>query len=121
MAEYAPVFFEADTLTRTTSGAVVGGQLLYVSGDNTVAKTTAATPAWLGVAAFDAASGAEVTVYTEGVHELGATGAIAAGANVVAATNGTVADIAAGTTYNQVVGVALSAAASSKVVVMLRS
>lgn len=121
MSDYSPVFFPADKITRVTSASVTAGQLLYVSGDDTVAPTSAATAAWLGVAAFDAASGDEVVVICEGVHELAASGAIAAGANVVPAAAGAVADIGAGTAYNEVVGVALSAAANSKVVVQLRS
>ena len=118
MAEYAPIFKPGQEFTRTTSAAVTAGQLLSVSGNDTVAPTSAADAAWIGVAAFDAASGADVTVLTGGVHELGATGAIAAGANVVGATAGTVATVGAGTAF-QVVGVALSAAASSKVRVKL--
>jgi len=73
---YAPIHCPGDTFTRTTSAAVTGGQLVYVSGDNTVAPTSAATAAWLGVAAADAASGADVTVYTEGVHQLASSGTI---------------------------------------------
>lgn len=120
MAEYAPIYFPADRLPRTTSATVTKGQLLYVSGNDTVAPTSAATGAWLGVAAHDAASGAQVVVLTEGVHELAASGAIAAGARVTGAAAGAVADFAAGTDYSQVCGIALSAAANSKVVVKLR-
>ncbi len=121
MAEYAPIYFSADRIPVTTSAAVTAGQLLYVSGNDTVAKTSAATGAWLGVAAHDAGSGAQVVIYTEGIHELAASGAIAAGAQVCAAANGAVADFASGTDYSQVVGIALSAAANSKVRVYLRA
>ena len=121
MSDYAPIFFPADRFTRTTSADVTAGQLLYVSGDDTVAPTSAATGAWIGVAAFDASSGDDVVVLTEGVHQLAASGAIAAGANVIPAASGAVATIASDTTYSHVVGVALSAAANSKVVVLLRS
>jgi predicted RecA/RadA family phage recombinase len=121
MAEYAPVFFPADRFSSTSSAAVTAGQLLYVSGDNTVAPTTAATGAWIGVAARDVASGAGVTVYTEGIHEVPASGTINAGDVVIPAAAGAVAAIGAGTTYSQVVGVAISAAASSKVRIKLRS
>jgi predicted RecA/RadA family phage recombinase len=112
MAEYAPIYFSADRIPVTTSAAVTAGQLLYVSGNDTVAKTSAATGAWLGVAAHDAGSG---------IHELAASGAIAAGARVCAAANGAVADFASGTDYSQVVGIALSAADNSKVRVYLRA
>jgi hypothetical protein len=119
MAENIPVYFPADRLPRTTSAAVTGGQVLIVSGNDTVAPSSAASAAWLGVAGHDAASGAQVVVYTEGVHLVPASGAIAAGANVVPAAAGAVADIGAGTAFNQVVGVALSAAASGKVLIRL--
>lgn len=123
MSDYAPNYFPADRLPRTTSAAVTKGQLLYVSGDNTVAPTSAATGAWVGVAASDAASGAQVVVYTEGVHTLAASGAIAAGATVIAAAAGAVADQGTPSAANdvQVVGIALAAAASSLVTVLLRS
>jgi hypothetical protein len=123
MSQYTPVYFEADKLCDTTSAAVTGGQLLYVSGDNTVAPTTAATSAWIGVAASDAASGTRVTYYTEGVHDLAASGSIAAGDNVIPAASGAVATQGTPSAANatQVVGVAKSAAASGKVRVLLRS
>jgi predicted RecA/RadA family phage recombinase len=85
MSDYAPIYFPADRLPRTTSATVTKGQLLYVSGVDTVAPTSAATGAWIGVAAHDAASGAQVVVYTEGVHELAASGSITAGDNVIPA------------------------------------
>jgi predicted RecA/RadA family phage recombinase len=119
MAEHTPHYLPADRLPRTTSAAVTGGQLLVVSGDDTVAPSAAANAAWLGVAANDADSGAQVVVYTEGVHELAASGAIAAGARVISAADGAVATIGAETNYARVVGVALSAAADNKVLVKL--
>jgi hypothetical protein len=121
MAVYSPVWFPGDRYTSTTSATVTGGQLLYISGDNTVAPTTAATAAWIGVAMADAASGAPVSVYTEGIHELAASGAIAAGDLVIPAAAGAVATIGSvtATTDSQIVGKALAAAANSKVVVLL--
>lgn len=119
MAEQTPAYFPADRLPRTTSAAVTGGQLLVVSGNDTVAPSSAASAAWLGVAGHDAANGAQVVVYTVGVHLVPASGAIAAGANVVPAAAGAVADIGAGTAFNQVVGVALSAASGGKVLIKL--
>lgn len=123
MAVYSPVWFPGDTFSSVTSATVTAGQLLYISGDNTVAPTTAATAAWIGVAAQDAASGAGVTVYTEGVHQLAASGAITAGDLVIAAAAGAVQTIgsATATTDSQIVGKALSAAASNLVVVALTS
>lgn len=119
MADYTPIRKPGADLPILTSAAVTGGQLVAVSGNQTVAPTSAATGAWLGVAAFDAASGAKVTVHAGGVHELAASGAIAAGANVVGAADGAVATVGAGT-IDTVVGVALGAAANGKVVVKLR-
>lgn len=120
MAEHTPHYLPADRLPRTTSAAVTGGQVLAVSGNDTVAPVTAANEAWIGVAAHDAANGAQVVVYTEGVHHLGATGAIAAGKPVIGATAGTVAAFVSGTNKpEEIVGTALSAAAGSKVLVKL--
>jgi hypothetical protein len=118
---FSPLFFPADTITRTTSAAVTKGQLLYISGDNTVAPTTAATSAWIGVAAFDAASGADVTVYTEGVLPMTASGSITAGDLVVAAAAGAVATSGAITTANsvQIVGKALAGATNGNPVNVL--
>lgn len=120
MAEHTPHYLPADRLPRVTSATVTGGQVLVVSGNDTVAPIAAPNEAWLGVAAHDAASGATVVVYTEGVHEVGATGAIAAGKPVIGATAGTVAAFANGTDEpEEIIGTALSAAASSKVRIKL--
>lgn len=120
MAEHTPHYLPSDRLPRTTSAAVTGGQVLVVSGNDTVAPVAAPNEAWIGVAAHDAASGAQVVVYTEGVHLVGATGAIAAGKPVIGATGGTVAAFANGTDEpEEIIGTALSAAASSKVLIKL--
>lgn len=119
MAEYVPIRKPGADVPIATSAAVTGGQVVAISGSNTVAPTSAATAAWFGVAAFDGATGDLVTVHRGGVHELTASGAIAAGANVVAAAAGAVATVGAGTP-DQVVGLAISAAANGKVVVALR-
>lgn len=120
MAKYIPFFYPASEISDPASAAVTGGQLLYASGNDTVAPTTAATGAWLGVAAHDAAIGERVTYYTVGVHDLPASGTINAGDVVIPAAAGAVAAIGAGETYSQVVGVAKSAAADGKVKVLLR-
>lgn len=119
MAEYAPIHFPATQISDPASATVIAGQLLYVSGNNTVAPTTAATAAWIGVAAHDADSGERVSYYTAGVHELAASGAINAGDPVVPAAAGAVAALG-NTTYSQVVGTAKAAAASGKVRVLIR-
>ncbi len=92
MGDYQPVNANGQVpFTSQASATVTGGQLLTASGDNTVAPcTTGDHP--IGVAAFDAASGAKVTVWpiTNVRHESRPQGtvAIAAGAPVVAGTTG---------------------------------
>ena len=119
--DYSPIYTCGDTFTRTTSGAVTAGQALIVSGDATVDASSAASVAFVGIAAFAAASGAEVTVISEGIHELAASGAITAGELVTTAAAGAVAAQATPSAANdvQVIGVALTTAASSKVTVKL--
>jgi hypothetical protein len=120
MAEHTPHYLPADRLPRTTSTQVTGGQVLVVSGNDTVAPIAAANEAWLGVAGHDAASGAQVVVYTEGVHLVASSGSIAAGKPVIGAAAGAVAAFTTGTDKpEQIVGTALSAAASSKVLIKL--
>jgi hypothetical protein len=124
MADYTPVYLPGKAMTLTASAAITGGQLVEVSGSGTVAPTTAsATPSAkvVGVAAFDAASGARVTVYARGtVHESTANAAITAGDQVASgAVAGTVKAlaVAAGATTGDinngrsVIGVALTTAA----------
>ena len=114
MADYIPLFDQAHT--RATSGAVTGGQLLVVSGSGTVAASSAATASWVGVAAFDAPSGGNVTVFTEGIHRLKAVGGITAGALVEAAAAGGVASHTNGTNDVYVVGLALTTALDGAIV-----
>ncbi|RFZ11191.1 hypothetical protein DSM43518_02031 [Mycobacterium marinum] len=120
MAEHIPHYFPGDRLPRTTSAAVTGGQVLIVSGNDTVAPIAAPNEAWLGVAAHDADNGATVVVYTEGVHEVPASGAIAAGKPVIGATGGAVAAFTNATDEpEEIIGTALSAAANSLVLIKL--
>ncbi len=118
-SDYVPLFLPGDELTFTAGAAITAGQLVYLSAANTVSPTTTNTSAWIGVAAQTVASGATVSVYTEGVHVLAASGAIAAGAVVVAAAAGAVATIASDTVYTDGVGVALTAASNNQVTVRL--
>lgn len=120
MPEYAPIYKPGQEITRTASADITGGQLVVVSGNDTVAPSAADSAAWVGVAAQSVKSGEKVTVTTGGVHELGATGAVAAGDAVIPATGGTVATLGSETNYARVVGVALAAAANSKVKVLVR-
>jgi hypothetical protein len=120
MAEYTPSV-PPGPFTSTTSADVLAGKCLVVSGDNTVATSSAASVAFVGVAAFDALSGTKVTVHRGGIHVLAASGAIAAGELVTTAAAGAVATQATPSAANdvQTIGVALSAAASSLVKVLL--
>lgn len=116
MAEYLPLHTPGKAFTRQASAAITGGQLVVVSGSGTVAPASAATHSWLGVAGFDAANGDQVTVFTEGVQRLVASGAITAGATVEAAAGGKVATHTNGTNDINVVGLALTTAADGALV-----
>ena len=116
MAEYLPLHLPGKAFTRAASAAITGGQLLIVSGSGTVAPSTAASASWVGVAAFDAASGDNVTVFDEGVHRLVASGAITAGALVEGAAAGKVASHTNGTADYNVVGLALTTVADGALV-----
>lgn len=111
MAQYTPLFQPGQAVTYTASADVVGGRVVEVTGDRTVAHAGAASVKVVGVAAHDAKSGESVTVFSGGVQRPTASGAIAAGAQVAAAATGLVATTADGTGR---IGVALAAAASGQ-------
>ncbi len=114
MSDYAPLYMPGDAITCVTSGAVTGGRLVAVSGNNTVAHAAADSNAVVGTAAHDAASGANLTVHGRGpVHTATAAGAITAGDRVNAAANGTVKTATAGVGN---VGIALTTAADTATV-----
>lgn len=117
MAEYLPLQAPGKAFTRTTSGVVAAGNLLSVSGSGTVAVSAAADATVIGVAAFDAASGASVTVYAGGVQRLVAgTGGVTAGQFVHAGATGTVIAHTNGTTDYLIVGLALTTATATNLV-----
>lgn len=116
MAEYVPLYMPGEAITLPASATITGGQLLIVSGSNTVAPSSAATHSWIGVAAFDAVSGDQVTIYCEGVQKLTASGSITAGQNVEAAAAGAVAAHTNGTNDFNVVGVALNTVTNGQTV-----
>ena len=120
MSDFLPLYFPGDKLPVVTSAAVTAGQVLVVSGSNTVAASTAAAIP-IGIATSDdLVGGNQIVALCAGVAVLGATGSIAAGDAVVPATAGTVATIGADTNYLHVVGVATAATANGKVTVKLR-
>ena len=111
MAEYLPLHHPGTQITRQASAVITGGQLVMVSGSGTVAPSTAATPSWLGMAAFDAAIGVDVTVYRQAVQTVIASGAITAGQHVEAAAAGKVQAHTNGTNDFNIVGLAMTTAA----------
>lgn len=115
MADYTPVF-TGDSLpfTTTASAAITGGQLVIVTGTGTVGPATAGSGLVVGVAAFDAANGQQVSVWPLPgvVHEtVTPTGCTAGNALATAAAGtvdpGTLATLAAAGTL---IGVALTTA-----------
>jgi hypothetical protein len=118
VADYQPVFTGgAKPWTATTSAAVTGRRLLVESGSGTVAMAGADATDVVGVAAFDAASGAKVTVWPiDGViHELEASGATTTGSAIVSDANGQVksATLATAAAAGTLIGLATTTAAGS--------
>lgn len=108
MGDYQPKFRPGEKLTRPMTGTVTGGRLVTVAGVTAGAGATD----WLGVASKDAVTGDRITVHTDGVQRLIASGAITAGSPVICGAAGTVA-ASATPPAGQQVGVALEAAADT--------
>lgn len=96
------------------SAKVMKGQVVEISGDMTVAPTSAASKKVIGVAMFDAAAGEEVAVETEGLFKMLASAAITAGDIVESAADGAVATV--GTTAVKAIGIAINTAAKDEAV-----
>lgn len=111
MADYAPLFVPGQDFTLQASATITGGQLLAISGSETVAPTGSGTAIGLGVAARDAASGDKVLVRCGGVQRIVASGAVTAGDLLIPAAAGKVSTQAPGTASNYVVGRALNTVA----------
>lgn len=114
MAEYLPVYKPGQALTLKASATIAGRQIVAVSGSGTVAPAGAGSTAFVGVAGFDAATNDNVTIFTGGVQEVAASGAITAGSPVICAADGAVSAVAEPATGQQV-GVALTTAANGRV------
>ena len=112
MADHVPHYVSLPAISFAATGAITGGRLVENTGGMTVAAAAAASAKVQGVAARDAVSGASLPVCVDGVHDLVATGAIAAGDIVVAAAGGTVAPIGANV-FGTKVGRALEAIANA--------
>lgn len=109
-----PAEFDASTNLQQkvlkASADVKKGQVVVISGDMTVAPSTEASAKVLGVAMFDAKEGDPVSVETEGLFSLTASGAITAGAQVESAADGKVAT--KDDTVTKVIGIALNTASN---------
>lgn len=112
MADHVPHYISTPAISMAATATITGGRLVETTGNMTVAQAPAASAKVVGVAARDTVSGASTPVYMDGVHDLVATGAIAAGDIVCAAANGTVAAIGANV-FGTKVGRALEAIANT--------
>lgn len=113
MSDYVPVA-EGGPYSYTASATITGGQLLELTGDNAVGPAAVTSAKVVGVAAFDAASGAKVTTYSiDKLHEtLVASGqSLTAGNPVKAGASGTVQEYIVGTdAINSFLGVCVQGA-----------
>ena len=91
MAEYLPIYKPGQAITLAASATITGGQLVEVTGSGTVGPAGAASVKVVGVAAFDAANGDNVTIFAGGVQSDLTSGAVPAGAVGQAGASGTVA------------------------------
>lgn len=109
--EYTPVN-EADRIPLTASATIVEGQVLSVSGVNTVAPS-AAGGVVIGVAAFAATSGQRITVLEKDMeHETTTTNGVTAGDVLIAGTGGVVETAGTSPAAATVIGVAITTAAA---------
>lgn len=115
MADYLPRFEPGRAVTFTASADVVGGRVVEVSGNRTVAPAGAASTKAIGVAARDAKANEQVLVhlFTGQVHRVAAAAAVVAGAHVEAAAGGKVQTKTTGTDL----GTALTAATAADQVI----
>lgn len=125
MADYTPIFSGgAAPFTATTAGIVAGGNVLIWSAAGVVTVSGADSAVVCGVAAHDAASGAQVTVWPiEGcIHQLVASGAITALAGVVTDASGQVktATIATAAAAGTLIGTAVTTAAGSPLLLQVQ-
>lgn len=112
MPDYIPKFAPGATVTFTAGTDITGGRLVSVTGPRRVGHPGSDNPSVVGVAAFDAPPGDDVTVYTRGagVHTLVANGPIPVGTNVISSTGGTVVPLGSGSNR---LGITLTASAAA--------
>lgn len=111
MGQHVPHYAGKPAISQAATATIAGGQLVENTGNMSVGPAGAASTKVIGVAGYDAVSGASVAVFVDGVHDLTAAGAISAGDKVCAAANGTVQTIGANT-FATKVGTALEAIAN---------
>ena len=110
---YMPTEFGTDGSiieTKIVAGAAITkGQLLSLSDAMTVVPATAGSDAVIGIAMFDAKSGAAVSVECEGLVRFTASAQVTAPAKLKAAADGKVATWVSGTdSPSLIVGIALA-------------
>lgn len=106
MGDYSPIFNGPPPFTATVGTAVVGGNVVDVAASGTIQPAAAASVSVCGVAAFDAAANAVVTVFRGGIQSLVANGTVTAGQQIESAGSGQVRTLASG----RAIGVALTTA-----------
>ncbi len=108
-------YVEGRMIVMTAGAAVSEGQLVELTGDETVGPASAGSTKVIGVALKDAAQNEKVTVVTEGVVEVTAAGAINAGDKVQAAANGQVSAWSASAAGDsaKIIGLAITSAAAA--------
>lgn len=120
MGDHLLKFKPGQSVSFTATTAITGGQIVEITGDRRVGvATSAASTKAIGTAGHDAAIGDQVVVHIAGpVDTVTSAAAIAAGANVEAATAGK----AQTATTGRVLGIALSAAtAADQTIQVLRA
>jgi hypothetical protein len=106
VADYSPIFQGMPPYTSTASATITGRQVLENTGSGTVGPAAAGSVKVVGVALFDAATNALVSISRGGIQELTASGTVTAGDQVEAGAAGTVRTLASG----RMIGVAQTTA-----------
>lgn len=120
MSDVLPLYYPAERVPMVTSAPVVAGQVVMISGDNTIAPTSGAVVPYGIAGNDDPVGGGTVMVWRAGIWVLTASGAIAANALVIPGASGVVTTIGSDTNYGHVVGIAQAAAANNKVTVAVQ-
>lgn len=111
-------YAEGHVINLTAGAAITAGQVVELTGDETVQAAGANSTKVIGVALKDAAANEKVAVITEGVVEVTASGSISAGAKLASAAGGKVAAWSASAAGDsaKIIGVALEAATDGNAV-----